>query len=300
MKHFISLLDYSSNELRELLDRADYLAKAWKENRMPESLKNKQIALWFYGNGFRNRLAFELGLKSMGASISYIPGELGKEEPIEDIGPYLSNWYDLLIIRAKNHSDLMYVSQCTEIPIVNARTNFNHPCEIMGDLQFVRQYRGRLEDLNLIYVGEVTNLCMSWFEAAVRFPISVTQVSPPGYEVDKELLKKLNATAIGTITISNELDPHLETADLIYTDCWPRSDDPEVEKRIKDAFLPYQITAKHLSRLHKKAIFLPCPPVTRGQEVSCDAMDSKICMNYIAKDYLLHSQNAIVEKVLLS
>lgn len=298
MKHFISLLDYSNQELTEILNRADYFKKAWKENQMPNSLKNEQIGLWFYGNGFRNRLAFEIGLKAMGASVSYIPGDLGKHEPLEDIGQYLSNWYTMLIVRAKEHSDLVYLTQSSSIPIINARTNFSHPCEIMGDLQFIRKHRGSLDELKVVFVGEVTNLCMSWFEAAVRFPISVTQVAPAGYEADKELIKSLNLAAIGNISTSCELDFAIEKADLVYTDCWPNSENIEAKEEIKKLFLPYQITKSHLSRLHKKAIFLPCPPVTRGQEVSADTMNSELCMNFKAKDYLLHAQNAIAEMLI--
>ncbi len=265
---------------------------------MPKSLSNKQIGLWFYGNGFRNRLAFDIGLKSMGASISYIPGELGRNEPLEDIGQYLSNWYSLLVIRAKNHNDLTYLAKSSKIPVINARTDFSHPCEIMGDLQFIRKYRGSLDGLNVVFVGEVTNLCMSWFEAANRFPISVTQVAPIRYLASDELIKDLNIKAIGRISSSCELELSIEKADLIYTDCWPKSDDLEASENIKTQFMPYQITQKNLVRLHKNAIFLPCPPVTRGQEVSQDAMDSVLCMNYQAKEYLLHSQNAIVEMVI--
>ena len=164
MRHFISLLDYTHEELIEILDRADYLKCAWRENRMPKSLINKQIGLWFPGNGFRNRLAFEIGLQAMGASASYIPGELGLHEPLEDIGHYLENWYSILVIRAKKHEDLIYISENTTIPVINGCTDYSHPCEIMGDLQFVRKHRGSLDDLNVIFVGEVTNLCMSWFD----------------------------------------------------------------------------------------------------------------------------------------
>lgn len=297
MKHFISLLDYSHEELTEILNRADYLAGTWRENRMPKSLKGKKVGLWFYGNGFRNRLAFEIGLKAMGGDISYIPGELGREEPLEDIGHYLQNWFSMLVIRAKNHEDLMYLANYIEIPIINARTNHNHPCEIIGDLQFIRIYRGSLDDLNVVFVGEVTNLCMSWFEAAVRYPIKVTQISPPGYEAKAELVKELNSKAFGSIAVNNDLDSCIEKADLIYTDCWPGAGNSEMKEHIKKQFLPYQITIKHLSRLKRDSIFLPCPPVTRGQEVSTDAMQSILCLNYKAKEYLLHSQNAIIEMV---
>jgi ornithine carbamoyltransferase len=298
LKHFISLLDYSTEALYELLHRADYLAKAWRDNKMPDSLRNKQVGIWFYGNGFRNRVAFEIGLKSMGASVAYIPGELGVHEPLEDIIQYLCNWFSLLVVRAKNHQDLLYLCNHSCIPVINARTTFSHPCEIMGDLQFIRHYRGSLDGLNVVFVGEVTNICMSWFEAAVRFPIQVTQVAPAGYEAGKDLLKNLGSNTAGKISVSNDLDKSIAAADLIYTDCWPSSDAPKEKERIKNLFLPYQITGKHLSELHSRAMFLPCPPVTRGQEVSADAMNSDKCMNFMAKDFLLHSQNAIAEMLI--
>jgi ornithine carbamoyltransferase len=297
MRHFISLLDYSSEELTDILDRADYMAKAWQENRMPANLVNEQVGLWFYGQGFRNRVAFDIGLQAMGAKVCYIPGELGIHEPIEDIGQYLSNWFTLLVIRAKSQEDLLYLAETSTIPVINARTDISHPCEIMGDLQFLRQYRGSLKELKLVFVGEVTNICMSWFEAAVKFPISVIQVAPEGYEADKELLEKLNQNAVGSISTTNALEEVINHADVIYTDCWPGADNAEEKERIRKAFLPYQITEKHLRSLSKQGVFLPCPPVTRGQEVSCNAMESEWCKNFQDKNYLLHSQNAIAEMI---
>lgn len=297
MKHYISLLDFSREELTEILNRADYLQQAWKENNMPQSLKNKQVGLWFFGNGFRNRLAFEIGARAMGASVSYIPGELGIHEPLEDAGPYLENWYSMLVVRAKKHEDLLYLKENRKIPIINARTNLGHPCEIMGDLQFIRKHRGSLDDLNVVFVGEVTNLCMSWFEAAVKFPIKVTQIAPKGYEIDEKIRLSLNEKAIGRIEVSNDFEGSLAKVDLIYTDCWPKANNKEGQEEIKKKFLPYQVTEEHLQRLNNKAMFLPCPPVTRGEEVSEGVMKSDLCLNYKAKEYLLHSQNAILEFV---
>lgn len=295
MPGLISLTDLSGRELIRILNRADFLADAWRQNKMPRTLENKRVCLWFYGQGFRNRLAFEIGARAMGASVSYIPGELGVNEPLEDIGHYLDKWFSILVVRAKNHDDLIYLSENTAIPVVNARTNHNHPCEILGDLQFIRRYRGGIDGLKVVFVGEVTNLCMSWFEAAVRLPISVTQAAPEGYTAGKGLLSKLNAGAAGEIRTSGELEPLIPGADLIYTDCWPHADDPVGKQRIKELFLPYQIAGRHLKMLREGSIFLPCPPVTRGQEVSRDAMESKLCLNYRAKEYLLHSQNAVLE-----
>ena len=298
MRNFISLLDYTYEELVQVLDRADYLSTAWEENRMPKGLLNKRVGLWFYGNGFRNRLAFEIGAVEMGATVSHIPGELGIHEPLEDIGAYLQNWYSMLIIRSKSHEELIRLSESTDIPIINARTDFSHPCEIMGDLQFIRKHRGSLDELNVVFVGEKTNLCTSWFEAAVKFPLKVTQVAPEDYLADKIAVLELNNSANGRIYTSTELEPLLPKADLIYTDCWPKVNDPGIAKEICDKFLPYQITEKHLALIDKRGMFLPCPPVTRGQEVSAAAMKSDICYNYKAKNYLLHCQNAIMETLM--
>lgn len=297
MSGLIALTDLSGGDLIRILDRADTLADAWKQNKMPQILKDKQIGLWFYGQGFRNRVAFEIGARAMGASVSYIPGELGVHEPLEDIGHYLDNWFSLLVVRAQNHNDLLYLSNTMNAPIVNARTNFNHPCEILGDLQFIRKYRGSIDGLKVVFVGEVTNLCMSWFESAVRLPISVTQVAPDDYIADKGLLDKLNAQSVGEVLVNSSLDPLLPNADLVYTDCWPRTDNAVDSQKIKELFLPYQITGQRLQTLKDDALFLPCPPVTRGQEVSHDAMKSELCQNYEAKEYLLHSQNAVLEFV---
>jgi len=264
---------------------------------MPQVLKDKQVGLWFYGQGFRNRIAFEIGARAMGASVSYISGDLGIHEPLEDIGHYLDNWFSILVVRARNHDDLLNLSDNMNIPVINARTNFNHPCEILGDLQFIRKHRGSIDGLNVVFVGEVTNLCMSWFEAAVRLPISVTQIAPAGYTAGAVLLEQLNSQAVGEILTSNHFGSLFQNADLIYTDCWPSADNNADSQQIKDLFLPYQITSQHLQSLKENALFLPCPPVTRGQEVSSDAMKSALCLNYEAKEYLLHSQNAVLEFV---
>ena len=294
MKNFISLRDFSAEELTELLDRADWLRTAWNENRMPKSLQNQRVALWFYGKGFRNRVAFELGAKEMGASVSFIPGELGVHEPLEDIASYLGNWFSILILRTKKHEDLLYIASDCDMPVINARTDKSHPCEIMGDLQFIRGYRGELSGLKVVFVGEATNLCMSWLEAATVLPIQVTQVCPEGYEVSGTVLSDLRSGSKGEISVTNDLESALEDADLIYTDCWPYASSDLEKKRIESDFLPYQIRPRHLAALGEKGLFLPCPPVTRGQEVSHEVMDSPLCQNYPAKDNLLHIQNAIM------
>jgi ornithine carbamoyltransferase len=293
VKNFIEITDFTKDELTQILNRADQLQEAWRNNKMPQTLKNQRLALWFWGNGFRNQMAFEIGAHAMGADVAFVPGELGIHEPIQDIGHYLRNWFSMLIIRAKRHTDLISVAKDASVPTINARTDYNHPCEIVSDLQFIRKMRGSIDELTVAFVGEVTNLCMSWFEAAIRFPISVVQVAPTEYLCPDKTIKELNRHALGEVSTSSDLNHAItRSTEIIYTDCWPKGDHME---RVKNQFLPYQITGDILNRMSAHGFFLPCPPVTRGQEVSEESMGSEKCKDYEAKEFLLHSQNAIME-----
>jgi ornithine carbamoyltransferase len=134
MRHFLAITDCSADELIAILDRADELAMRWAARDMPQSLAGQRLGMWFYGQGFRNRLAFELGARAMGADVSFVPGELGVHEPIEDVGHYLANWFDALVVRSRSHELLESLARDFPSAIVNARTDHNHPCEVMGDL----------------------------------------------------------------------------------------------------------------------------------------------------------------------
>lgn len=293
MKDFLTITDLETEDIYTILDKADTLYDCWKSNNMPKPLLGKRVALWSYGNGFRNRVAFELGVKSLGGTVSFIPGELGIHEPLEDIAHYLNNWFDIAIIRCKNHSDLVSISRDFSGPVINARTNYNHPCEILGDLQYIRRERGTLDNLDVVFVGEIANLSMSWIEAAIKLPIKVTLVAPEQYLLPEEKLVEYNKHAVGEITVSTDLESVISRdTDVIYTDCWPQDRD---EKEIGELFLPYQVTTKHLEMINPEGFFLPCPPISRNREVSEDSVNSRLYKNYEAKEFLLHAQNAVLE-----
>lgn len=296
-RDFIAVNDLSRAELMTLFDQAQTLARAFQERSLPPLLKGKRIALWFTDTGFRNRVAFELGIKSLGGEAIYIPGQLGDREAIEDVAAYLDNWFDAVVIRAPSYEALQQLALAARIPVINARTPHNHPCEILGDLAFVYAERGTVDGLTVVFVGEAANLCHSWFEAAVPLPLRVIQVCPEGYEVDDHFLVELQQLAVGEFQVTNELEPALKQADIIYTDCWPRRHTEEDKEFVPLLFEPYQITPDKLALTPSGAMFLPCPPVTRGEEVSAEAMTSSHCRVYEAKAYLLHAQNALLAQL---
>jgi ornithine carbamoyltransferase len=192
------------------------------------------------------------------------------------------------------------LASAARVPVINARTDHNHPCEILGDLAYIRARRGVLDGLKVAFVGEATNLCHPWFEVAARLPIEVVQVCPEDYFVDKSLLVEMRQGAVGRLSVTSDFVSGLKGANVVYTDCWPPHNTNEGYQHIKQLFSPYQVTAESLKSAASNVLFLPCPPVHRGEEVSDDAMQSSACCVYEAKEYLLHAQNAVLVNLLSS
>jgi ornithine carbamoyltransferase len=297
-KDLITFLDYTQAELNTLLDLAADLHTAWHAGNMPQNLTGKAVGFLWEAGGFRNRVSFELGIARMGGVAIHVPGELDVREPVEDVARYLSNWFDGIVARAKVHSHMERLGGAARIPVINARTNFNHPCEILGDLAYIRSKRGSIEGLKVAFVGEATNLCHPWLEAAARLPIEAIQVCPQGYQTDPDFISALQREAVGSLGVTHDLEAGLKGADVIYTDCWPGAPDAVGKARIRAQFLPYQITAETLRRAGPDVFFLPCPPVTRGEEISEDAMTEFGEQVFEAKEYLLHAQNAVLTMLL--
>ncbi len=293
-KDFISFLDWSAEDLSELVEAAQTFRELWVRGKSPPSLKGRRIALMWGATGFRNRVAFELGIAELGGKAVEIPGAIDVNEPLEDVARYLDNWFDAIVARTATHDLMLRLADAARVPVINARTPFNHPCEILGDLAYIKEQRGDLTDLRVAFIGEATNLGHSWFEAAARFPIHVVQVCPAGYGVEARFLQRIAREAEGEVSVSGDIHSAMADADVIYTDCWPAGGTDEDQQKIRDLFLPYQVTEEMLRVSPTDALFLPCPPVHRGEEVSEGAMNWPGCRVYEAKEYLLHAQSALL------
>ena len=295
MRHFLRVSDRSGDVLQELIDAAIQLAPAFEERRTLDSLSGHRIAVSWEGDGFRNRVAFELGATLLGADVVAVPGALGEFEAIADVGAYLGNWFDAIVIRTSSFDSLTALAASTESMVVNARTSHNHPCEILGDLAYLDATGHALgSPTRVVFVGAATNLCHSWLEAAAVLPVAVTQVCPPGFEIDLRWWKQLVPHPVGSVDVTDRLDERVTAAHVIYTDCWPTGLTP----RVRQQFYDLQITAEILDRCGTDVRFLPCPPVTRGEEVSDDAMTHPRCAVVDAKRWLLPAQAALLVREL--
>ena len=288
VRSFLRVNDRSGQQLLDLIELSIDLQKRFVQRREFRPLAGYRLAMWWDGEGFRNRAAFELGASYLGADSVQIPGSVGDREDLADMGAYLGNWFDAVVVRTPSFQSLSSLASATPAMVINARTSHNHPCEILGDLAYL--HAADHEITNVVFVGEATNLCHSWFEAAGVLPISVTQVCPPGFEVDLERWRQLVPTPVGTVAVAHGLHGLVDDADVVYTDCWPTGVSGEAQQLFNDL----QITAKVLDQCSPSTKFLPCPPVSRGAEVSVDAMTHATCHVVEAKQWLLHAQNALL------
>jgi ornithine carbamoyltransferase len=280
-KSFVEFHDLPSDTILSLLDRAGILADAWADRRMPQGLRGTRVALIADDGGWRNTTAFDLGIQAMGGICVQAPATFNAREETADLAGYLENWFDVLVVRTKLLSALRQLAESTETPVINARTKANHPCETLGDLAYIKNRKGRVDGLKIVGVAPDANILRSWVEASIVLPVKVMQVYPEQWHVrDSDLL---NANFSTSTDMQELLD-----ADVIVTDSWP-TDTAEAE------LWNYRISAALLDQSRPDAIFLPCPPVVRGQEVAADAMSHPACQSKPAKAFLLHAQNALLE-----
>ncbi|NKL78231.1 ornithine carbamoyltransferase [Rhizobium leguminosarum] len=282
-RNFLEFHDIPEAGLRSVIARAGVLAKAWDERTMPQSLAGKRVALIVDDGGWRNTTAFDLGIQAMCGICVHVPIGFNAKEKTGDLSGYLGNWFDMLVIRTREFATLKAVAAASLLPVINARARSNHPCETLGDLAYINSRRGSIDGLKVVGVAADANILRSWAEASIALPIKVVQVYPERWHISDAAL--LN----GRFRVSTDMG-ELSDADVIITDSWPSD-------AAGEALAGYRIDTDLLDRLREGAIFLPCPPVSRAQEVTAAAMEHPLCQSRAAKAFLLHAQNALMEWV---
>lgn len=263
--------------------RAIELSSCWQSRQMPETLCHARVGLIEELPGWRNPTAISLGGAAMGAHVIHLNARLEGSESVEDLASYLENWFDIIAIRTPSLDKLEQFSAATKMSVINLRTHSNHPCEILGDLTYIRHLKGGWNNIHVVVLGPDANILRSWIEAASVLPITVTQIAPPELLIaNSGRIKNFHTTHDKYV---------IGSADVIITDCWPARVTTELRSKLE----MYQVDRQLLSTCYADTVFIPCPPVTRGQEVSSEAMLDERCRVKEAKDYLLHVQNSAME-----
>jgi ornithine carbamoyltransferase len=274
--NFTKIDNLSKEEILSVFKVADVL----KNNFNKQPLKGKTFILFFPESSIRTRITFEKGIKDLGGtSILFPPQSLDKKEAIKDVVRYISNWADGIIVRHPNINVLEEMCVYSAIPVINAMTKYNHPCEIMTDLYSISRLRPDFLDLNYTFVGAKGNIGQSWLEASQALGFNLFQVSKTGYELGDET---------GNFKFKEDLKEVIALSDIVLTDGIPG------ELKDEKYISKYQITTEIMQMARENAILNPCPPFFRGEEVDDDVIDSKFFVGYEFKKNLIYVQQAII------
>ena len=297
-RHFLSLFDLAPAELRQVLGRAAELKALHRRGERYIPLPQKVLGMVFEKASTRTRISFEAGMAQLGGSSIFLSPrdtQLGRGEPIEDTARVLSGMVDVVMIRTFEHSKVERFAACSKVPVINGLTDFNHPCQLLADMQTFIEHRGDVRGRTVAWIGDGNNMCNSYLEAACQFDFRLRIAVPPGYEPDAALLNR----AADRVVLLRDPMAAARNADLIATDVWASmGKEGEQQRRTRD-FAPYQVTAEIMAQAKPDAIFLHCLPAHRGEEVSAEVIDGPQSQVWDEAENRLHAQKALMEFLLL-
>lgn len=293
-RHFLSLMDLSSEELKTLLQRGIELKKMQHAGEIFEPLRNKVLAMIFDKSSTRTRVSFETGMAQFGGHAVFLSPrdtQLGRGEPIEDTARVISSMVDGIMVRTFAHSSLEKLAEYSKVPVINGLTDYVHPCQLLADMQCYLEHRETIEGRTVTYVGDGNNMCHSYINAARLLDFKLNVACPEGYEPDAELVK----LAGDRVEITNDPKAAAENSDLLVTDVWASMGQEEEQKIRERAFADFQINDDLMKLANNDALFMHCLPAHRGEEVSASVIDGPQSVVWDEAENRLHAQKALLE-----
>lgn len=303
-RHFLTLLDFTSDEIFYLLNSAIELKKAQKEGNGPQLLRGKSLGMIFENSSTRTRVSFEVGMTQLGGHALFLSPrdlQIGRGEPIKDTAQVLSRYVDGIMIRTNSHESVEEFAKYSSVPVINALTDYYHPCQALADLLTIYEHKGKLKGLKMAFVGDGNNVAHSLVIASAKVGMDIAVATPVGYEMNEQIIvraKKVAEETGAVITITNDPVEAVRDADVLYTDVWASMGYESEQQEREKAFASFQINQQLASHAKDDYIFLHCLPAHRGEEVSADVIDSEHSVIYDEAENRLHVQKAILAALL--
>ena len=299
-KHFLSLADIETSELRAILDEARRIKTARKgfpKGRLdPDApFKGETLALIFEKSSTRTRFSFDMAMRQLGGSSITATSndmQIGRGETIEDTAKVLSRFVDGIMLRANRHETITTLAHNSDIPVINGLTDYNHPCQIMADLQTLEERGGDLKDMTLTWVGDGNNVAVSFVNAAAKFGYKLRITCPDGYTVPGQTVEAARGKGAKIDTITDPLKA-CENTDVVIADTFVSMGDTDADKRLKD-LMSHQVNDTLMNAAAKNAIFLHCLPAHRGEEVTASVIDGPQSAVFDEAENRLHAQKAVI------
>jgi ornithine carbamoyltransferase len=294
LRHFLSLYDLSSSELRQIISRAIDLKQGHKSGNIFEPLKNRVLALIFEKSSTRTRVSFESAMAQFGGSSIFLSpddSQISRGESIEDSAIVLSRMVDAMAIRTFQHDKLVSFAESSTVPVINALTDDYHPCQLLADMQTFYERKGDIQGKKVAWIGDGNNVCKTFMQAATMLDFELAISCPSGFEpntIDQDQFKQhCHIAASNSIAV--------EGAELVVTDTWSSmGKESEKETRSK-AFKEYQVTPSLMQIAAEGALFMHCLPARRGKEISSDMLTHASSVVWDEAENRLHAQKALLE-----
>jgi len=297
-RDLISIRDFQPDELACALELATAMKLRPADYR--GTLVGKQIVLFFEKPSLRTRLTFEAGINALGGTSFFVDqthSRLGARESLSDVAHNLERWIDGVVLRTFAHETVTEMARHASIPVINALSELEHPCQAMADMQTLQEQFGDLHNVRLAYVGDGNNVAHSLMLAAASLGASISVATPAGYEPHADILsaaEKIATVSGSKVKVTNDPVEAVEGADAVYTDVWASMGQEEEATERRNIFMPFQVNQKLFSKAAKHAVFMHCLPAHRGDEVTAAVIDSPRSVVFDQAENRLHIQKAIM------
>jgi ornithine carbamoyltransferase len=293
-RNLLSDMDLSIEALTHLLGLAEQIKRI--PARFSKSLAGRYLSLLFEKPSLRTRLTFELAIKQLGGDAVNYAGPIAEREPIKDVTRNLERWTQCIVARVFAQSTIEELAKWSRVPVINALSDRYHPCQILADMLTLQERFGRLDGIKLAFVGDGNNVANSLMLTAGRLGVHVAVATPAGYRPDAGIVAQ--ASAMGSITVTDDPAEALAEADAVYTDVWTSMGQEAESAKRRRAFQPYQVNENLLALAKRDAIFLHCLPAKRGEEVTDEIMESPQSAVFDQAENRLHAQKALLVMLL--
>lgn len=297
MKHLLKMSDLTREELFHILDVADELKADRKAGRPHPYLAGKTVALIFAKASTRTRTSFEVGVYQLGGLGTYLNAttemQIGRGEPIQDTARVLGRYYDGIMIRTFKQSDVEALAQYSGVPVINGLTDYCHPCQVLADLQTIREFKGGFEGLKACFIGDGNNMANSLIVGCLLAGMSFTAVCPEDYRPAADVLDYARKFP-GKFQLCTDPKEGAVGADVLFTDVWTSmGEEAETEKRRK-AFRGYQINEEVLALANPGCMVQHCLPAHRGEEITAEVFEAHAAEIFEEAENRLHAQKAVM------
>jgi ornithine carbamoyltransferase len=302
MDNFLSINSCTSEQLLELLELSLELKQLYKSGRRDLCLAGKTLAMIFEKASLRTRISFQVAMTDLGGSSIYIKpediGGVGKREPVKDTARVLSRYVHGIMARTFVHDTIVELAEYADVPVINALSDWSHPCQAMADILTIREHCGDMHGLKIAYIGDGNNVARSLVFACAKFGMKIVLASPEGYQLDPELIARTNQNAPDTAEQISDPLVAVAGADIVYTDTWTSmGQEAEKTKRTED-FNGFQVNAELMSHAPAEAKVMHCLPAHRGFEITDEMAESKNSLIFDQAENRLHFQRALLKKLL--